>query len=102
MLVITRHYVMYPLIAEGCRLVDNCGNTLFHSIVILEPFARRGSFNIANRYGNQRGRGLGCKGEWNNMSKTKSVKQAIHISLEFLEHGKEKAIVSFKNRWKLA
>ncbi|GBM28477.1 hypothetical protein AVEN_135649-1 [Araneus ventricosus] len=33
-----------------------------------------------------------------------TVKQAIHISskLEFLEHGKEKAIVSFKNRRKLA
>ncbi|GBN45118.1 hypothetical protein AVEN_60927-1, partial [Araneus ventricosus] len=28
----------------------------------------------------------------------------IHISskMEFLEQGKEKAIVSFKNRWKLA
>ncbi|GBM59633.1 hypothetical protein AVEN_60375-1 [Araneus ventricosus] len=33
-----------------------------------------------------------------------TVKQAIHISskIEFLEHGKEKAIVSFKNRWKMA
>ncbi|GBN68639.1 hypothetical protein AVEN_136494-1 [Araneus ventricosus] len=32
------------------------------------------------------------------------VKQSIHISskMEFLEHWEEKAIVSFKNRWKLA
>ncbi|GBN30164.1 hypothetical protein AVEN_213965-1 [Araneus ventricosus] len=35
---------------------------------------------------------------------TITLKQAIHISskMEFLEHGEEKAIVSFKNRWKLA
>ncbi|GBM81017.1 hypothetical protein AVEN_138287-1 [Araneus ventricosus] len=34
----------------------------------------------------------------------KTIKQAIHISskMEFSEHGKEKAIVSFKKRWKLA
>ncbi|GBM74386.1 hypothetical protein AVEN_161280-1 [Araneus ventricosus] len=32
------------------------------------------------------------------------IKQANHVSskLEFLEHGKEKAIVIFKKRWKLA
>ncbi|GBM31876.1 hypothetical protein AVEN_183283-1 [Araneus ventricosus] len=33
-----------------------------------------------------------------------NAKQSIHISskMEFLEHEKEKAIASFKNRWKLA